>query len=103
MPLRFVSRLSSLNSEEIFDLFSVVERVQSAFEACYSVSANTVYLKDEGDHLHIHVLPRRPNDFQENDMIYYHLEKHSETSDASSSTGDVAQEAKILRTYLNAM
>jgi hypothetical protein len=49
MPLRFVSRLSSLNSEELFDLFAVVERVQSAFEACYSVSANTVYVKDEGD------------------------------------------------------
>lgn len=49
VPLRFVSRLSSLNSEELFDLFSVVEKVQSAFEACYNVSANTVYLKDEGD------------------------------------------------------
>jgi hypothetical protein len=49
MPLRFVSRLSSLNSEELFDLFSVVEKVQSAFEECYNVSANTVYLKDEGD------------------------------------------------------
>lgn len=49
MPLRFVSRLSSLNSEELFDLFAVVERVQSAFEACYSVSANTVYMKDEGN------------------------------------------------------
>jgi hypothetical protein len=36
-----------LDSEELFDLFSVVEKVQNAFEACYSVSANTVYLKDE--------------------------------------------------------
>jgi len=49
MPLRFVSRLSSLNSEELFDLFAVVERVQSAFEACYSASSNTVYMKDEGN------------------------------------------------------
>jgi hypothetical protein len=49
MPLRFVSRLTSLNSEELCDLFAVVERIQSAFEACYSVSANTVYMKDEGD------------------------------------------------------
>jgi hypothetical protein len=49
MPLRFVSRLSSLNSEELFDLYAVVERVQSAFEACYKVSANTVYMKDAGD------------------------------------------------------
>jgi hypothetical protein len=48
MPLRLVSRLSSLNSEELFDVFSVVKRVQSAFETCYNVSANTVYLKDEG-------------------------------------------------------
>jgi len=52
--------------------------------------------------LHIHVLPRRTNDFQENDMIYYHLEKHSEVSDVSSSTGDVAPEVKILRTYMSA-
>jgi hypothetical protein len=37
-----------LNSEELFDVFSAVERVQSAFETCYNVSANTVYLKDEG-------------------------------------------------------
>jgi hypothetical protein len=48
------------------------------------------------------VLPRRPNDFQENDMIYSHLEKHSEISDSSSSAGDVAPDVKILRTYLSA-
>jgi hypothetical protein len=47
MPLRRVSRLSSLNSEELFDLFSVVEKVQNAFEVCYGVAANTVYIKDE--------------------------------------------------------
>jgi hypothetical protein len=47
MPLHHVSRLSSLNSEELFDIFSVVEKVQNAFEVCYGVSANTVYLKDE--------------------------------------------------------
>jgi diadenosine tetraphosphate (Ap4A) HIT family hydrolase len=49
MPLRHVSRLSSLSSEELFDIFSVVERIQSAFEECYNVPANTVYLKDEGN------------------------------------------------------
>jgi hypothetical protein len=38
-----------LSSEELLDVFSVVERVQSAFEECYSVSANTVYLKDESN------------------------------------------------------
>jgi len=53
-------------------------------------------------HLHLHVLPRRPNDFQENDMIYDHLEKHSEISNISSSTGDLASEVKVLRTYLSA-
>ena len=35
-------------------------------------------------------------------MIYYHLQKHSEISDISSSTRDVAPEVKVLRTYLSA-
>jgi hypothetical protein len=35
-------------------------------------------------------------------MIYSHLDKHSEISDISSSTGDVAPEVKILRTHLSA-
>lgn len=101
MPLRHVSRLSNLNSEELFDIFSVVERVQSAFEECYSVFANTVYLKDEGNQLHIHVLPRRPHDFPENDMIYDHLEKHCETLPVNSSSSDVIQDVKVLRSCLS--
>jgi bis(5'-adenosyl)-triphosphatase len=52
-------------------------------------------------HLHVHVLPRRPNDFPENDMIYEHLEKHYETPALISSSGDVVQDVKDLRTYLN--
>jgi hypothetical protein len=52
-------------------------------------------------HLHIHVLPRRPNDFPENDMIYNHLEKHYETPAVDSCSSDVVQEVEVLRTYLS--
>ncbi|XP_069693909.1 deaminated glutathione amidase-like isoform X2 [Periplaneta americana] len=46
IPLRNVKKLSELNTEEMCDMFSLIQRIQSAFEACYNISSNTVYFKD---------------------------------------------------------
>jgi len=49
MPIRKVSKLSDLIDSETADIFFVVQRIQNAFEKCYSTSANTMFLKEESD------------------------------------------------------
>jgi bis(5'-adenosyl)-triphosphatase len=76
-------------------------------------------------HVHVHILPRKPNDFKHNDDVYDELEKHhaseavittvtdegvKETSEGvvdfkrvreSRSAEDMARESEELREVLN--
>uniref|UniRef100_A0A7S1XCY3 HIT domain-containing protein n=1 Tax=Compsopogon caeruleus TaxID=31354 RepID=A0A7S1XCY3_9RHOD len=78
-----VERFSSLMGDDIADLWRVAVRVAHAAAQLESVRAvsDTNYVVQEGvvagqrvPHVHIHVLPRRPGDFEENDHIYRVLE-----------------------------
>ncbi|XP_003380973.1 Bis(5'-adenosyl)-triphosphatase [Trichinella spiralis] len=75
-PLRFVQKLSQLNSYEIADLFNCVQLVESKLAKFYKTSSSTVCIQDGPEagqtvkHLHVHILPRRRGDFEHNDEIY---------------------------------
>jgi len=75
-PLRQVLRLSELSDEELVDLALTLRAAQPLVEAATGATACNVAIRngpDTGmpvDHLHMHIVPRKPLDFKENDDIY---------------------------------
>lgn len=83
-PRRPVERLSQLGDDELGDFISTTRTVQNSIEAHYSdVAACNLALKDGSKaggpvrHLHLHIVPRRPGDFAENDEVYTRIDKWS--------------------------
>ena len=108
--LRPVKRLGDLNQEEVTDLFCLVQRVQKAIETEFSANASTVAIQDGLDagqsieHLHVHLLPRKPSDFEGKiDQIYVELQKHDKTEHSSKfrlrTDEEMAIQANRLKKY----
>ena len=109
-PLRNIKRLNELSSNEIADLFVVVQKVQKAIETEYNAKSSTVAIQDGPDagqsieHLHVHILPRKPSDFGgQTDQIYVDLQKHDKAEHNKKypirSMDDMIKEALKLRQY----
>jgi len=81
-PLRSVKSLTELTPSEVTDLFSLVQKAEAFLMKEFNTSSCTVTIQDGVDagqtipHLHVHLIPRRPGDFQDNDDIYRELETH---------------------------
>uniref|UniRef100_A0A1B6JCQ5 Nitrilase and fragile histidine triad fusion protein NitFhit n=1 Tax=Homalodisca liturata TaxID=320908 RepID=A0A1B6JCQ5_9HEMI len=105
--LRPVLKLTDLKPAEVADLFQTVQRVQSVMEKIHNTTSATVTVQDGPlagqsiQHVHVHVLPRRPGDFPENDQIYHKLQNHDkgDMSKKWRSEEEMAAEAEILRKY----
>ncbi|KAF5904555.1 bis(5'-adenosyl)-triphosphatase, partial [Clarias magur] len=75
-PVRPVERFRDLRPDELADLFSTTQKVASAVENHFSASSLTIAIQDGPEagqtvkHVHVHVLPRKPGDFDRNDSIY---------------------------------
>ncbi|ODN80752.1 hypothetical protein, variant [Cryptococcus amylolentus CBS 6039] len=81
-PKRVVPRLADLNTEEVSDLFQSVQHVGKVLEQVYKAQALTVSLQDGAvagqsvPHVHVHIMPRHPTDYNgDNDQIYPLLEQ----------------------------
>ena len=74
--LRPVKRFADMTSDEVTDLFHCVHRISPLLERAHSGTALTIALQDGKDagqsveHVHVHILPRKPGDFTNNDDIY---------------------------------
>lgn len=108
--LRPVKRLKDLNTEEVTDLFCLVQRVQKAIETEFGANASTVAVQDGLDagqsieHLHVHLLPRKPSDFDGKiDQIYVELQKHDKTEHNSKyklrTDQEMSEESNRLKKY----
>ena len=53
--------------------------------------------------MHVHILPRRPNDFRDNDDIYHELRKHDKGLVQWRNEDDMKQEAEKLRHFFKSM
>ncbi|XP_075369946.1 bis(5'-adenosyl)-triphosphatase isoform X4 [Mycteria americana] len=55
----------------------------------------------KGQHVHVHVLPRRAGDFSRNDDVYEELQQHDkeDSSDKWRTEEEMAAEAAILKKY----
>jgi bis(5'-adenosyl)-triphosphatase len=76
IPRRVVPRAAELTSEEIADLWLLAHRCAPKLEAHFGASALTFAVQDGAaagqtvPHVHIHLLPRRLGDFENNDEVY---------------------------------
>lgn len=91
---RIIPRLCDMTQEEAKDFFLMTLKVQKALETHYQVQSSTVTVQDGPDagqtvkHVHCHIMPRKPRDFDHVDQIYLELKKHD--------AGDVEQERRPL-------
>ncbi|GAO47399.1 HIT-like protein [Saitoella complicata NRRL Y-17804] len=80
IPQRVVPRLKDLTKEEVADLFQTAQLIGSVVEQEANADSLTIALQDGVNagqtvpHVHIHVIPRKAQDYPDNDMIYEALD-----------------------------
>jgi len=112
-----VHRFSDLSLEEVADIWALAQRVGTTVERHFSATSLTLTIQDGTDagqtvpHVHIHILPRRPGDFDRNDEIYDEIDHASKDfvrdqenldldKDRKPRTRDeMAEEAAVLRKH----
>ena len=81
IPKRVCARFADLTPEEVGDLYSSVHKLAPKLEAKYGCSALNIAMQDGKDagqsvaHVHVHMLPRKPGDFERNDDVYEELDR----------------------------
>lgn len=104
-PKRVVARFAELSAEEVSDLWCLAQRVGAAVEPHCGASSLTLAIQDGPQagqtvpHVHIHILPRRPGDFEKNDEVYDAIDAAStEAAEAHKEGGgklDLDAERKV--------
>ncbi|EPS62125.1 hypothetical protein M569_12669, partial [Genlisea aurea] len=75
-PRRIVKRFVDLSAEETTDLWFTAQKIGNQLETHHKASSLTFTIQDGPQagqtvpHVHIHVLPRRVDDFENNDDVY---------------------------------
>lgn len=81
---RVVPRFTSLKPEEVADLWTLAQEVGEKLERFHQASSLTLTIQDGPEagqtvpHVHIHILPRKRGDFENNDEIYDAIDQASE-------------------------
>ena len=90
-PVRVVPRFAELEGAEVADMWLLAQRVGRELEAHHAATSLTLTVQDGPQagqtvpHVHIHVLPRRVGDFQNNDEIYDAIDAASEGQAAAAA------------------
>jgi bis(5'-adenosyl)-triphosphatase len=90
LPRRVVARIRELTEEENADLWRSVRDISIWIEVHYSATACNIAVQDGAAagqtvrHVHVHILPRKPADFERSDDVYDALE-HFDGSPAQAS------------------
>ncbi|KAH8923132.1 HIT-like protein [Atractiella rhizophila] len=80
IPKRVEPRFGGLSKDEVADLWLSVHRISSVVERAYSAGSLTIAIQDGPlagqtvPHVHVHILPRHPKDFEPMDKVYDALE-----------------------------
>ncbi|XKL65920.1 hypothetical protein PGB90_009340 [Kerria lacca] len=107
IPIRVVKKFSNLSSLEVADLFQTVQKVQEVMEKVHNTESSTIVVQDGPDagqtilHVHAHILPRKPNDFPDNDDIYRVLQKHDKRVTEWRDENEMIKEAEYLRKFFS--
>jgi len=101
IPKRKVLRFLDLTKDEVSDLFISVQKVSAAVEQQFNATSLTLAVQDGKDagqtveHVHVHIMPRKKGDFEQNDEIYSAIEKERR----KRTEDEMAQEAALLDKY----
>jgi len=107
-PLRNVAKLADLSQQEVSDLFLLVQTVETFLESYYGVCSTTISIQNGAlagqsiAHLHVHILPRRPGDFADNDDVYRQLQSHDKETSGWRSEQEMVEEATLFRNAIKA-
>uniref|UniRef100_A0AAF5D7B1 bis(5'-adenosyl)-triphosphatase n=1 Tax=Strongyloides stercoralis TaxID=6248 RepID=A0AAF5D7B1_STRER len=103
-PIRYVKRLGDLTDEETCDIFLVTKKIQTTLEKYLNSTACTISCQDGVDagqsveHVHIHILPRKKDDFGDTpDAIYNEIHQHDKDGRAGRSDEEMCREADEFR------
>lgn len=107
---RIVPKVTQLHAHEIADLFCAAVHVQRTMERLHDVGSSTLVVQDGPDagrtvpHVHVHVLPRRPGDFDHNDDVYAALAQHDTSPETfpARQLDDMVAEAMLIRVAIHA-
>ncbi|CAN6468401.1 unnamed protein product [Victoria cruziana] len=75
-PKRIVKRFADLTAEEVSDIWLTAHKVAGKLEHHYKGTSLTFTIQDGPEagqsvpHVHVHILPRKKGDFENNDEIY---------------------------------
>ncbi|XP_051777053.1 bis(5'-adenosyl)-triphosphatase [Erpetoichthys calabaricus] len=110
-PLRPVERFRDLRPDEVADLFKTTQKVADVVEKHFQGTSLTISLQDGPEagqtvkHVHVHVVPRKSGDFENNDNIYNELQKHDQQvediPEKWRSKEEMSAEASELKMYFN--
>ncbi|EDO32029.1 predicted protein [Nematostella vectensis] len=81
-PVRVVKRFVDLTQDEVSDLFISSQRIAGVVEREFGATSLTISIQDGPEagqsvqHVHVHILPRKKGDFEQNDDIYIALQEH---------------------------
>jgi bis(5'-adenosyl)-triphosphatase len=74
------ARYKDLDTQELFELSLTIQLLTRFLQKKYGTDSATVTIQEGSgagqtiNHLHVHIIPRRPGDFKNNDEIYPLLE-----------------------------
>ncbi|XP_072438534.1 bis(5'-adenosyl)-triphosphatase-like isoform X1 [Chiloscyllium punctatum] len=108
-PIRLTERFRDLQPDELTDLFQTSQKVAKVVEQHFKATSLTIAIQDGPEagqtvkHVHVHILPRKKEDFSRNDNVYEELQKHDqealEESPQWRTEEEMASEAAELRKY----
>jgi len=103
IPKRVVHRFKDLTPAEVADLMVSAQTISTQIEKQFKADSLTLAIQDgihAGQtvfHVHVHVIPRRPGDFDNNDDVYRDLEKERKPR----TEDEMAEEASMLSALFN--
>ncbi|XP_072438539.1 bis(5'-adenosyl)-triphosphatase-like isoform X2 [Chiloscyllium punctatum] len=75
-PIRLTERFRDLQPDELTDLFQTSQKVAKVVEQHFKATSLTIAIQDGPEagqtvkHVHVHILPRKKEDFSRNDNVY---------------------------------
>lgn len=105
---RIVARVSEMTRAETTELFASASKIAQILEKYHDAKSNTITVQDgifAGQtvrHVHCHIMPRKPGDFENNDEIYIRLNEHDseDVQEKRRPAEEMIDEAKVYRNLL---